>query len=552
MRHPRKVMSVLVAGLACSFFAGCEEDGGPVQPVPDTTPPAPVSDLVLTIQLAIGSTTSGTLTWTAPGDDGSEGTASRYEIRYSQAPLTEATWATATSASDIPAPQPAGSLESFVLAPLATGVTYYAALKSVDDADNWSALSNLAQSPGLDATPPAAVSDLVVVSPLETSMTLVWTAPGDDGTIGTASSYDIRYATSFITGTSWDQAVQLTGEPAPGPAGTVESFSVQGLTPSTVYCFALKTADEVPLWSGLSNRPLASTGPLPESPEMLTVPAGSFIMGDGSATCGLDERTVTLTHAFRLSRYEITNREYLDAVQWAYLHGYVTVTASSVLDNLDGSTAELLDLDDPEDDCEIAFSDGTFSLRNVGYGLNPDHPVKEVSWYGAAAYCDWLSLVEGRPRAYDHATWSCNGGDPYTAAGYRLPTDAEWEFAAQYDDERLYPWGNEVPDDSRANYQLTVGWTTAVGSYPGGPSVAGELFYDLAGNVFEWCNDWHTCSLGAAPTTNPVGPLSGTDRIVRGGSLSGDATYLRSAGREGAYPPTRTSHTIGFRIALSQ
>jgi formylglycine-generating enzyme required for sulfatase activity len=70
--------------------------------------------------------------------------------------------------------------------------------------------------------------------------------------------------------------------------------------------------------------------------------------------------------------------------------------------------------------------------------------------------------------------------------------------------------------------------------------------------VFEWCNDWHTCSLGTTPATNPVGPLSGANRVVRGGSLSGDATYLLGAGREGAYDPARTSHTIGFRIARSQ
>ena len=137
----------------------------------------------------------------------------------------------------------------------------------------------------------------------------------------------------------------------------------------------------------------------------------------------------------------------------------VTATTTSVSDNLDGSTEEILDLDDP--DCEIEFSGGVFSLRDAGHGTNGDHPVKEVTWYGAVAFCDWLNLYGGVARAYDHSTWECNGGDPYNAAGYRLPTDAEWEYAARYDDERIYPWGNQQPDCSRANYAGCVGWTTA-------------------------------------------------------------------------------------------
>jgi formylglycine-generating enzyme required for sulfatase activity len=196
------------------------------------------------------------------------------------------------------------------------------------------------------------------------------------------------------------------------------------------------------------------------TPAMVTVPAGVFIMGDGEAYCGHDEHEVTLTRDFCLGQHEVTNREYLEAVQWAYDHGYVTATTISVHDNLDGSTQELLNLDPPGS--EIQFDGaGTFFLRESPFGqavypegYDPsDHPVKHVTWYGSVSYCDWLSLQAGLPRAYQHSgDWPCNGGDPYGAAGYRLPTDAEWEYAAQWDDERIYPWGNEAPDCGRANY----------------------------------------------------------------------------------------------------
>ncbi|MBN2564916.1 MAG: SUMF1/EgtB/PvdO family nonheme iron enzyme [Candidatus Eisenbacteria bacterium] len=294
----------------------------------------------------------------------------------------------------------------------------------------------------------------------------------------------------------------------------------------------------------------APDGDDPEPPEMVTVPSGEFEMGDGVAYCGVDEREVTLTRSFYLGQHEVTNQEYMEAVQWAYDHGYVTATTSSVRDSMDGSTQELLDLDDG--DCEIAFSGGVFSLRNAGHGINADHPVIEVTWYGAARYCDWLSMQESLPRAYEHSgDWSCNGGNPYGAAGYRLPTDAEWEYAAQYDDERIYPWGNEAPDCSRANFYngyYCVGWTSPVGSYPDAPASLG--LSDMAGNVWEWCNDWHVCSLGTATVSDPVGPTSGSGRVLRGGSwyFCGFVLNLRCANRDNISPGFSINNS-GFRVA---
>jgi hypothetical protein len=110
-----------------------------------------------------------------------------------------------------------------------------------------------------DSTPPAAVSNLSAINPTSSSMDLSWTAPGDDGAEGTASHYDIRYSTSEIYDSNWEEANQCSGEPSPSAAGSPESFTVTGLSPSSFYYFALKTADEAMNWSSLSNIASGST-----------------------------------------------------------------------------------------------------------------------------------------------------------------------------------------------------------------------------------------------------------------------------------------------------
>jgi len=104
-----------------------------------------------------------------------------------------------------------------------------------------------------DTTPPDAVTDLAVSTATTNSLTLTWTAPGDDGNNGTAAEYDIRYATSNIDNETWGFATQVSDEPAPGPAGSNETFMVGGLTPATTYYFALKTIDNAGNRANLSN-----------------------------------------------------------------------------------------------------------------------------------------------------------------------------------------------------------------------------------------------------------------------------------------------------------
>ena len=298
--------------------------------------------------------------------------------------------------------------------------------------------------------------------------------------------------------------------------------------------------------------PVDVIGQAPADQAMVRVPAGSFTMGDGVAKCGEDEHAVTLTRDFLLGQHEVTNQEYLSGVQWAYDHGYVKATGSSIRDNLDGSSEELLDLLDP--DAEIRFDGaGRFYLREspsrfarsaYPNGYDPaTHPVKQVTWYGAARYCDWLSLQQGLPRAYRHnGDWLCNEGDPYSAKGYRLPTDAEWEYAVQYDDGRVYAWGDGEPECHRGNFTHCVRWSTPVGSYPDAPASLGLA--DMMGNVCEWCNDWRVCDLGTARVTDPVGPRTGRYHVLRGASVFCHPLHVSRAFRGGC-------NFIGFRIAMT-
>jgi len=124
-----------------------------------------------------------------------------------------------------------------------------------------------------DNTPPARVTDMAVISRSDTSLTLAWTAPGDDGLSGTASQYNIRYSTSVIDAeAAWDAATVVSAPPTPQAADSGETFTVTGLSSGTRYYFALKTADEVPNWSDLSNSPLGITSDTTALPQFSLEP----------------------------------------------------------------------------------------------------------------------------------------------------------------------------------------------------------------------------------------------------------------------------------------
>ncbi|MBL4693796.1 fibronectin type III domain-containing protein [Candidatus Gracilibacteria bacterium] len=246
----------------------------------DTTAPAAVSNLAASSP----TTTTIDLDWTAPGDDGSTGTATSYDVRYSTSTITAGNWGSATTVTGEPTPAVAGSSESMTVSSLTASTTYYFAIKTTDEAADESSISNITNSTTLtpDTTAPAAISDLNTENPSSNTIGLSWTAPGDDGSSGTATTYDVRYSTSEITAGNWGSATAVTsGEPTPAVAGSSESMTVTGLSNSTTYYFAIKTSDEVPNESAISNVPNDTTDSPSEADDFVVDTSGANIAGGG-------------------------------------------------------------------------------------------------------------------------------------------------------------------------------------------------------------------------------------------------------------------------------
>jgi hypothetical protein len=242
----------------------------PILPQPRASTLAFAAALAALCMLASGAAaqtsadSSIVLQWTAPGDDGTTGRATSYDLRYRTVNITgtdtTSWWNAATQATGEPVPGVSGTTDSLRVRGLQPSTTYYFIVRAADEVPNWSGFSNLATKATTgDVVAPAAITTLAITTTTGTTIALRWNATGDDGTTGTATSYDIRYSTTAITAGNWNAATTVTGEPAPQVAGTQQTYTITGLQPSRAYFVAIRATDNGGNISALSNVPTGST-----------------------------------------------------------------------------------------------------------------------------------------------------------------------------------------------------------------------------------------------------------------------------------------------------
>ena len=167
------------------------------------------------------------------------------------------------------------------------------------------------------------------------------------------------------------------------------------------------------------------------------------------------------------------------------------------------------------------------SWQNAFPGQTDDHPVVCVNWNGAKAFCDWLSKKEGKE--------------------YRLPTEAEWEYACRAGTQTKWNFGD---NESQLGEYAWYVENSGIKTHPVGqkrPNAWG--LYDTHGNAWEWCADWYAWDYYvSSPPDDPKGPSSGTSRVLRGGDCGSGAGLVRSAIRATSVPDNR-DRTVGFRVA---
>lgn len=268
--------------------------------------------------------------------------------------------------------------------------------------------------------------------------------------------------------------------------------------------------------------------------EMVFIPVGSFAMGDHEG--GGDEipvHNVRITKPFYLGKYEVTVGQFRRFVEET---NYTTDAEKGT--GFRGAFGWDVETKD------FTMND-RYSWRNTGFAQSDDHPVVNVSWNDAMEFCKWLSRKDGKT--------------------YRLPTEAEWEYACRagtttryYHDnapEGLEKIANVADAAFEAKFPGVKGLIQASDGYAHTSPVGSFLpnrfgLYDMHGNVWEWCADWYEVDYYAkSPTNDPTGPDTGEERAYRGGGWFNCARGSRCASRSTGKPEHR-SLLLGFRVAL--
>ena len=350
----------------------------------------------------------------------------------------------------------------------------------------------------------------------DTTPTFNWNAvPG-------AAGYELRIAESQ-PGLDSATTVSVTG-----PSYTPSA----GLTIGQTYYWRVRAkdgADQKGIWSAAYSLEVA----VPQG--FVHVAGGIFQMGSTDSEAYSNESPVhsVTVDSFYMAETEVTHEQFLE---------FLNDAGVSAAGQLNGN--EVVDMDDSD----VAFShDGTkFSFAASSYADDIACPVIEVTWYGAVEYSNWLSEQEGLSKAYSISGTSVSWNQ--SANGYRLPTEAEWEYAARggaQSNGYKYAGSNDVDE---------VGWywdNSGRKTQPVKGKKANELgLYDMSGNVWEWCWDWYGSTYySSSPGANPTGPSSGSYRVWRGGSWFNLPEYLRVAYR-GSINPDYSDIYLGFRLVL--
>jgi formylglycine-generating enzyme required for sulfatase activity len=303
--------------------------------------------------------------------------------------------------------------------------------------------------------------------------------------------------------------------------------------------------------------------PLPV--DMVSIPGGTFQMGNSTnASEGnsneLPVHTVTVS-SFAMGRYEITNGQYCEFLKSAYPSQLKVVNGIVYASGDTANSFPYCDTSSYNSGSQISFSNNTFSVRTKGARDMSNDPMVCVSWYGSVAYCNWRSQQEGKQICYNLSTWTCD----FTKKGYRLATEAEWEYAARGGlAGKRFPWGDTITHGQANYYSISYysydisptrefhpAWNDGIYPYtsPVGSFAAnGYGLYDMAGNAWEWCNDWYG-GYSASSQTGPTGPTIEPSRVLRGGNWFNLANYCRVALRNNDYPDYRYV-LIGFRVVV--